>query len=129
MANLMRAEIDRMHRSELISAAEAYRRAERARPPRPDKAPRASRITVLYRKALAAVALSLLMLGVLAGAALAHPMGAGDGTTLGPSRLVDPAPGAGGIGIATQDLVLALLLGVMATTAAIVVRRRRAAAI
>ena len=82
MQTTISGDIARLHQAEMVAQASRLQEVERARRSthaEPEPAPRKSRTIVLYKKALEAVALSLLFLTMMGTALLASPTGPGAG--------------------------------------------------
>jgi len=81
VSNMIRAEMNGMRIEEMRATADAYRRVRVAERSGNETLPSRS-LAFVYRRALAAVALSVVIVVVLAGAALAGPMVGGSGASL-----------------------------------------------
>ena len=120
------SEIGRMRNEESIARAERYRMAQLSRRSRPKvDAPRRT-ATVLYRRALAAVALSILMVLGLTTAAFAYPAGPGNSAGSGSNKGITGAVESSGSELWGLQLeVLAIVAAVLLAAAAAVTMVRR----
>jgi hypothetical protein len=125
MSNTLRAEIHRLHHDEMLARAEAHRRARQAAGGRDDGRRVTRPVAFAYRRALAAVALSVLFVLAFASLGQAHPMGAGDGATLpGQSPVVPAEPTTVELTGYVDLFVVGGLVAVLLVFAAIVLVRR-----
>ena len=123
------SEIGRMRNEESIARAERYRMTQLSRQSRRSRpkvdAPRRT-VAVLYRRALAAVALSVLMVLGLATAAFAYPAGPGNSAGSGSNKGITGAVESSGTELwGLQIEVLAIVAAVLLAAGAAVTMVRR----
>jgi cobalamin biosynthesis Mg chelatase CobN len=126
-------EIGRMRTEESLARAERYRQAQRAASRADSHTERPSRHqTLIWRKALQALALSLLFAVLGASAALARPAGVGPGAGSGPA-VTGPAVEAPATATPTDMSIeivgMVALIALVATVTLALMRRRAATAV